>query len=169
MKRSEFASDEEYQFFHWLVEAQRVGLVQAWQYESRSFSLSPKQTRPVFKRLKTKLKQEDKHLLNPHIYTPDFMFAINRTHPLAPLILKHLVISTDGLYWIDTKGTFNPHGGDRIFSINQKWVYTKYRVFINKVVPEKFFKKLWVPEAVAIGKKEKPLKKWLKYKKMADL
>ena len=169
MKRSDFASDEEHQFFHWLVEAQRIGLIQAWEYEPRSFTLSPKQTRPIFKKLKTKLKQVDKHLLNPHVYTPDFMFAIDRSHPAAPLILKNLIISTDGLYWVDTKGTFNPHGGDRIFSINQKWVYLKHHTYINKVVPGKFFKKLWVPEAVTIGKSGKALKKWAGYNLLSQL
>jgi hypothetical protein len=169
MKRSDFASDEEYQIFLWLVEAENIGLVKGWMYESRSFSLITKATRPHFVKLKTKIREEQKHLLNGHSYKPDFNFLGVRAHPLAKMLAGAILVSYDGMFWTDVKGTFNPHGGDRVFSINQKLVYNRYKIYVNKVIPEKFFKKTWVPKDVAFGVSGKRLKKFKGCKLLSEL
>ena len=64
---------------------------------------------------------------------------------------------------IDIKGSFNRHGGDREFSINQKWVFYKYGDYVNKVIPEKLFKSTWCPQGARLTEKTKQVK--IKYSK----
>ena len=57
----------------------------------------------------------------------------------------------------------NKNGVDRIFPIHQKLLYDKYKIIVNKVVPEVFFKQANIaPEGLRWNKnikKEKTLKK----------
>ena len=46
--------------------------------------------------------------------------------------------------WVDIKGAFNRNGGDRIFSVHQKLVYEKFKIFIHKIVPKDFFTQLGI-------------------------
>ena len=46
--------------------------------------------------------------------------------------------------------------------VNVKWCYDKFDIYIEKIVPEKFFKKTWVPEQVRLTpKQKKPVKKYI--------
>ena len=60
---------------------------------------------------------------------------------------------------IDTKGTFASNDGGRSFSINQKWVYAKYKVYVHKLVPKVFFEKFGVPENCKLTAKTKKPRK----------
>jgi hypothetical protein len=55
--------------------------------------------------------------------------------------------------WVDVKGGFSIYHDDKSFSINVKWVWSLHRVFINKVVPKKFFAQFWLPEKARWTKK----------------
>ena len=132
-------------------------------YHPSSFLLSKRQTVKVTKQLKTKTKVIDKFLLHPHKYTPDFVFYITNfieryEHELIPC-KKNIV-------FVDVKGVYagGRHNNSSVtFPISQKWVYDKYGIYINKVVPEKFFRKTFVPKELTIGKTGKLLKKWKTY------
>lgn len=152
----EFKSQEELEFYHWLCEAKEYGFIENFAYEPKSYDLSPKQTIKVVKKLKTKEKIVEKHLFHPHEYTPDFIFTIGEKWPLLKGKDK-LVDSNDGMV-IDVKGTFQQHDGSRSFSINQKWVYEKYGIYVNKLIPKKFFKITWVPEKCRYTPKQGKLK-----------
>lgn len=147
-----FDSVEELEIWHWLNEAYEAGLIKAFQHHSRSWTLSEKQTYTDFVQLKTKVVEKEKHLLRPHVYTPDYeIFGAKN----IGLIDAH----QDGWHVIDVKGTFNMYGGDREFSINQKWMYDKHGVYVQKVIPEKLFIKTWVPEKVRYTQKTGKLRK----------
>lgn len=149
-------SEEERQFYSWLLEAEEADLVSRIQYQPESFSLSGKASIQVEKKLKTKTKIVEIFLLGPHEYTPDFVFMWSgeKNHPFVSFATNWA--------WVDVKGTFNRFGDQKQFSINQKWVYDKYRIYINKVVPEKLFKETWVPEACRFTPKQnKPVKKYI--------
>lgn len=147
-------SDEEKDFAEWLEEAEYNGLVTDLEYEPHSFLLSPKQSIFVEKQLKTKIKQVEKFLLHQHSYTPDFRFIIKDK------LLYAFFKKISGLYtYVDTKGTWSNRGSAQEFSINQKWVYEKYGVFINKIIPSKLFKKTWVPELCRLTPKKRQPKK----------
>ena len=152
----EFDSMEEVEFYMWIQEACDNGLIIGYKYQPDSFELSTKKVKCVTKRMKTKTKKIEKHLLHPHKYTADFgvLFTIKGIECEFPFTL-----ASDGEATIDIKGSFNQHGGDREFSINQKWVYEKFGVYVNKVVPEKLFKATWCPKEARLTPKTKQIKK----------
>ena len=49
--------------------------------------------------------------------------------------------------YLDVKGQFAQHDGGRSFSLNQKWTWQKFGVYICKVVPKAFCKKFGVAAA----------------------
>ena len=65
-------SKEEVYFSWWLDELQMAGFIRRWYYQAFSFSLSDRVQYKVKKPLKTKVRVDDKLLLHPHTYTPDF-------------------------------------------------------------------------------------------------
>jgi len=139
-------SDEEREFYAWLLEAEYVGLITDIEYQPGSLSLSSRKSIQIEKKLKTKTKTIEKFLLHPHEYTPDFVFEW--TGQDNPFIAGRRT-------WVDVKGTFNGHGDLKQFTINQKWVFEKYGIYINKVVPERLFKTTWVPESCRYTKVRK--------------
>jgi hypothetical protein len=164
----EFKSYEELDFYFWCVEAKNYQIISDFKYNAETYLLSPKQTLSVEKKLKTKTNIVDKHLFHEHVYTPDFhIFKGKRWNVLED---KHGLLALHGYnneFIIDTKGTFQKHDGSRSFSINQKWMYEKYRIYINKIIPEKFFKLTWLPESCRLTQKTKQIKK--KYAKCQTL
>lgn len=157
-----FDSIEELEFFHWLNEAVDSGLIETYSYHVRSWTLSEKQTYTDVVKLKTKIKEVEKHLLHPHVYTPDFEIYGAKNIGLID-------VQQDGWHVVDVKGTFNKYGGDREFSINQKWLYDKHGVYVQKIVPEKLFKKTWCPDLVRYTPKTGKLrKKYLKCKTIKE-
>lgn len=147
-------SDEERHFYSWLLEAEETGIVSDIEYQPRSFELSPRASMKIEKQLKTKTKMVDKFLLHPHKYTTDFSFEWHGMG--SPFVM------IKGMCWVDVKGTFNKYGDPKQFSINQKWIYQKYGIFINKVVPQKLFLKTFCPEACRYTPKRRdPVKKYI--------
>lgn len=148
-------SDEERHFYAWLIEAERAGLVSNIEYHSGSFVLADRATMPVEKQLKTKTKTVEKFLLHPHKYTPDFEFIWHGiANPFTAITLNNV--------FVDVKGSFNKYGDSKQFSINQKWMFAKYGIYVNKCVPEKLFLKTWVPEACRLTPKTRqPVKKYI--------
>ena len=152
----EYDSQEEIEFKMWLDEAIKAGLVcDNPIYQPEAYELSIKQTRTELKQLKTKVKKVEKHLLHPHKYTADFLIKLTyKGEKKIPL-----TADTMGSAVIDVKGSFNQFSGDREFSINQKWLFDKHGVYVNKVVPEKLFKATWCPQAARLTEKTRQIKK----------
>ena len=158
-----FDSVEEEWFSVWLRTAEKRGMVEGIIYHPSSFTLSTKQTIEEEVKLKTKTKIVDRFLLHPHTYTPDFAFYITNfiqqyNHGLVPC--------KGNIVFVDVKGVYagGRHNNSSVtFPISQKWVYVKFGIYINKVVPEKFFRKTFVPRELTIGKSGKVLQKWNDY------
>ena len=158
-----FDSVEEEWFSVWLRVAKKRGMVEGIIYHPSSFTLSPRQTIQEEVKLKTKTKVVDKFLLHPHTYTPDFAFYV--THFIDQY--DHGLVPCKGnIIFVDVKGVYSGgrHNNSSLtFPISQKWVYAKFGIYINKLVPEKFFRKTFVPKELTIGKTGKLLKKWKDY------
>ena len=157
--REDFASDEELEVYCWLKETESFNLVSDIEYQPEAFSLCSRASVQVKKQLKTKIKMVDKFLFHAHVYTPDFEFeampAIGRLF-VSPLFAPNKPVV------IDVKGSFNPYGDPKQFSINQKWVWDKYGVYVEKIVPEKLFKKSYVPEICRLTPKRRgPVKEYI--------
>jgi len=138
----EFDSYEEIEFFQWLEEAKSHGLISTFQFHPQPFELAPAAAVYVRKPLATKTKVVKRHLLQDCCYTADFMFEA--TPDLQRI--NHQLFSPDHReYWIDVKGVFSMYNDSAKFSLIQKWMWSTHGVFINKVVPVKFFENTFVP------------------------
>lgn len=147
----DYDSQEEIDFAMWIAEAAQAGYIEKVEYHPEPFLITDKKTIPVEVQLKTKSKTIDKHLLAAHTYQADFKIIFS---PHFSEKFEHglLSLKTPNEYWIDVKGVFNQNDAHRRFSVDQKLVYDKYGIFINKVVPQTFFKFTWVPISCAFMK-----------------
>jgi len=161
-----FKSNEERFFWDWLKEAEKYGLVQDIIYQPESFKLSDAVFVQKIKHLKTKIKYYNKSLLRKHDYTADFYFSVVNIR-----LAKTFNYNWNGLIYVDTKGA---HPGKRnnsaiTFPLNQKWVWDKYGIYVEKVIPKELFKKTWVPEsAMSSPVLGKPVKQYIGCKTIKD-
>jgi len=160
-------SDEEYLFLSWYEEAERLGLVSDITRQPE-FKLSDKAVTIEHKVNSRGIKAVEKFLLHPHTYRADFSFTVavekNEAGDMVMLLDKFItrraarliysVFKNKPVCFVDVKGGWSNHrsrnSSDVTFPVNQKWVYAKYGIFVNKVVisPGKgsFFKNYWAPD-----------------------
>ena len=149
-------SCEEWDFIQWLCEAHSYGIIDDFQYQPRSFELFDSITYQT-------IDGKSRSLFREHVYSPDFKIQFNPTKYAD--LAKEFKVSFDEAQKqqvdvvIDTKGTFASNDGGRSFSINQKWVYAKYKVYVHKLVPKVFFEKFGVPENCKLTAKTKKPRK----------
>lgn len=141
-------SVEEWQFYAWLVEAKELGICLDYEYQPESFKICEKQT---YVPLVDNPKQKTKHLLAEHTYTCDFRFILDKKYlniygKLFKTSRNDLDANGNVVVYIDIKGGFNLHGGDRLMSIHQKLIMEKFGKYIVKVVPKDVFKIIGVPQ-----------------------
>ena len=156
-------SDEERFFAAWLDEAMKEELVEDYKYQPTPFKLSPEITFP-----EQKGKKITKNLLlNDHEYQADFLihwgikaFEIELAKHIGnnqiSTIFEYQMIGGKPSSVIDVKGAFGQNKNDQRFPLNQKWVYSKYKIYVQKIVPfgsgamkKCLFTKTWTPKAYA--------------------
>jgi hypothetical protein len=159
VERAEFQSNEEWFFYNWLIEARKRNLVSCIEYQPAAYKLSERVAVMYEKKMKTKKKYVEKFLFHPHSYTPDFRFIV---HPLLENFFVRSRYMQECEVVVDVKGQFNKFSDQKQFAINQKWVYVKYGVYVEKIIPEKLFKKTWCPVVCRWSpKKKQPVKKYI--------
>lgn len=141
-------SMEEVDFVNFLNEASRLGVVYDFVYQPESFLLAEGvKYRGVDGKTKT--------LFQDHVYSADFMVSFNPKK--YPKLAAEFKISQERAClervdaYIDTKGTFNKNA--RSFSIDRKWVWQKFGIYICEVVPKKFFQKFGCPKNSFVTRK----------------
>lgn len=157
-------SNEEYYVYAWIMQCFDLKVVKEYAYQPESFLLTERFT---YIPVSDSPKKKEKFLMASHSYTPDFKIVFDRKYlNILSLFFKFpsdCVRSSDGslVSYIDVKGGFNRFGGDRTFSINQKMMYDKYHIYVQKTTLEDLFSKLGIPnEARYTIKTKKPLKKF---------
>jgi hypothetical protein len=136
-------SKEEVYFSWWLDELQAAGFIRAWGYQSYSFNLSDRVQYQVKKPLKTKVRVDDKLLLHPHTYTPDFF--IDWDESARGLFYNNLgdmvdikscaIIAQDNFSRIDVKPKqWGNNSFMEAFRLNQKWTFDRHGVYVQPVV-----------------------------------
>lgn len=168
-----YDSDEELYFAYWLVELEKVGFIESWFRHISPIPVTaglPHEWTKVTE-LKTKTKKELKKqwILEPSEYTPDFdvtwtpeaqdiLFQRleDDTRITAPFI-AHRFQST-----VEIKASFDRHNMTRSFINNQKFLWDKYRIFVNLIKLEDLFNKTFTPQARLYKKNGEPRKitKW---------
>jgi hypothetical protein len=143
-----FDSVEEVFFYLWLKEASEYGFVNNFEYQPKSFILSG----PVYETRGVKSFHQVQ-IMRGHEYTADFKieltdkwFAFMKTNDIRVFNRFFGKEKNGHIFYVDVKGVFNRFGGDRGFSINQKWVFQKYGVYVWKIAPPELFEKTWLPE-----------------------
>ena len=144
MDKGIYKSEEENMMASWLEEAKEHGLVLSWEYEPVKYMLSEKKTQDVVVQMKTKTKVVERHVCSPHTYQPDFQFKLSDegyrlfghifpktylTEPTNPLFKLLETVA------VDVKGGFMNSGEKKCFSINQKWMFDRYNIWTEYVVP----------------------------------
>lgn len=145
-------SQEEVDFIEWCNEATKLSIINDYFYQPESYQLAESvKYKNVFNKENT--------LFQEHKYSPDFIIMFDPNNSLD--LSKEFHIMYDDLSSqqcssiIDVKGTFTRNDGGRSFSINQKWMYQKFKLYIYKLIPQKFFAKFGCPDNCKLTKKTK--------------
>lgn len=138
-----FDSKQEIQCFQWLSQLKYQGAIEDFVYQPQSFMLS----QPV--------SFNKKSLLRGHVYTPDFTVD----NPNQKL-MKDLFIYTEGFdtHYIQIKPGFDRFHDATKFVVNQKWVFSRYGIYVYKFEVESLFLKTFVPEYSRYTEKTRKLR-----------
>ena len=159
-------SAEEVDFIEWCSEAARLSVIQDFIYQPEPIQLFDAVSYLDFQGKKRSLLQQ-------HIYSPDF--CIKFIPGAFPVLAKQFKVPYDRMsqasssIYLDIKGAFQRNGGDRSFSLNQKWVFQKTGIYVNKIVPVKFFEVWGCPQACFLSKVlKKPRKMYIGFKTISQ-
>jgi len=124
-RTDQFKSDEELYFSWWLDELNEKGIVLNWKYEYQTYCLSPC--------IKEMINGKEKTLLAEHYYTPDFHIVWNIGYSKK----LGVRLQSEGMFSsvVDIKGKYTRNFNDTAFPINQKWMYDKLGIYVDKIVP----------------------------------
>lgn len=149
-------SNEEWYAFAWAVELVEMGLAKDFEYQPPTFDLSPKFVYVPYV-FPGKKRPKEKFLFHPHVYTADFRITVFLDTEKAvdyfsqAFKIDEKSVRTDDEtgkpvadIWLDVKGTWIRKGES--FSINQKLVFEKHGIYINKFIPKQAFAKLGCPK-----------------------
>lgn len=184
-KGIECDSDEEVYFLMWAFELKEAGYIKDIQ-RAPTFKLTDGWINEYEEQLKTKVKIKQQTILQPSSYTPDILLTFEdfdeRLNWQRPYYDKEkyteLFIGTNssemyrainGEYnqskrsfspqaLIEVKPIFDQNNMTRLFHINQKQMWDKYRIFVNLVKIPKFFESTFTPKEymkTATGKDRK--------------
>ena len=159
-----YESLEELQVLWFFEELMNAGIVRSVE-RCNSYPLYEGKKLPYIqtKELKktTKIIDKEYTLLREHIYTPEFLVVWNQTPGLkflTEITLYSLPKKPDTVFffnhykdgypvtYVEVKPDFQMHNMTREFTINQKWMYSKYKIYINLVKPKELFTSTFAPE-----------------------
>ena len=148
LSREEFKSDEEWYTSWYLDELLDAKYIEDYNYEPHAIELSPpvSWTWEKTTEMKTKTKVEIKSttLLQGHEYTYDFsVLWASKAKGVFYQELGELgdpkenpyFVGLNGASYLETKPSFDAQNMSRLAVINIKWVYQKFGIYVQKVVP----------------------------------
>lgn len=179
-------SDEEVYFLMWAFELMEHGYIKRIE-RSPSFTLTEGWINEYEEQLKTKKKEKKQIILHPSVYTPDILLTFNESKYKKLVWLKpwqdkekyeSLFIGTnearvnfildqkDSSYppntqvFIEIKPQFDMHSMTRLFILNQKFMWSKYKIFVNLVKIPDLFASTFTPKEYmkTSGNKDRKIK-----------
>lgn len=153
-------SNEEEETLEWLCEAKSLSIINDFSYQPPSFQLAE-----AVKQVDVNGKERT--LFREHIYTADWIIDFTPSAQLklaAEMKIPYEQLSCEHCsVLIDCKGMYNVT--ERAFSYNQKWMWQKFKKYVYKLIPRKFFATFGVPDACRKSKKLKLVRKhYISYK-----
>jgi len=139
-------SQEEVAIALWLDECFEAGLIDTWEYEPVKIKISGRETSNLYKPMKRgprRYKEVERAIIHAESYTPDFVVSGFDTDFNYFAGMHSTAYDKDVYVMMDVKGIA---GRSSIgWGHKQKLLYYYAMVFVNKVIPEKLFKKTFVP------------------------
>jgi hypothetical protein len=168
-----YDSDEERYASWYFDELVEYHILNEYFYHPKPFPLSDRVAHECFEEKKTKTKHVEKFLMHPHNYQADFLLYWNPSwegrffmtldgwldlnYPfIANMSTKKVPYTV-----VDVKGSFaGKHNNSAVtFPLDQKWVYNKHKIYVQKIIPKDLFKETFIPRKYEItnvsGKKRK--------------
>ena len=165
MENLKLDSDEEKYFYWWAKELQDLGFIKSITLQPEPFNLLEPLKVEYFEQMKTKSKYVNEEIMKGHIYTPDVLIEWSDETEKMNIVetdlysdlrkkkrssLQFLMSQTlkggKRVSYVEVKPSFDQNNMTRLAKINQKWVYDKYGIYVNIVIPEKHFDKTFTPE-----------------------
>lgn len=155
----EYKSKEELYASWWLDDLKEKGIIIKYWYESNTFILSDAVWYLYRKPLITKVKELKAELLEGHEYTPDFLVQWNKEYEgifyrlldkndytTKPPFFANTSTRDDGHYsFFEVKPNFDQNNMTRLFRITQKWMYERWKLYVDLIIMPNLFKKTFVP------------------------
>jgi len=156
MTRDKFQSDDEYYIWHWLVIMERHGWLWKVIYEPEPFILFEGQKlSSIIKTRRGKDKTITKTLLRETSYTPDFYFELNsKLHNVLYATedsfalnekLPIIACTENGYCFFEVKPSFDFKNMTRLVVDRIKWLYSRYKIYVNIIKCEDLFKVTFAP------------------------
>lgn len=185
MEREQFDSDEEMYMFWYFQELKEKGFVNEITLHPESFILSEPLVVDYKKQLKTKVNSVPEEILKGHVYTCDLLIEWNidnicdlwtlynseirkKKGQSLNTILAHRNHKGKYISYIEVKPAYDMQNMTRLAKINQKWLFDKYGLYVNIIVPEKHFNKTFTPDRFRLTNKSKVDRK-IKYQNIKTL
>ena len=185
-------SYEESMFSYWCYKLFQEGYIRNYE-KGETYNLSTVLKYPFYKKLKTKHKLTEGHLMNAHEYTPDFkilwsdkakyVFFDPRNSPNNSYDFSACMMAEydngDFISIVEVKPVFDQNNMTRLATINIKWVRMIYGIYINLCIPmpkmksglpaSTLFKQTFFPaEALLTAKGQKAREIKFKYRLFDD-
>lgn len=130
-----FDSNEQIYVYCWLQQCMAAGIVTQFNYHPDSYVLFEG------------ARFGKRSLLQPHVYTSDFEINFNTSGINTAIagVFKYTTNFAQKVV-VDVKGGFSIYHDSAKHSVNQKWVYDKYGIYVYKIQPDKLFQATFVPQ-----------------------
>lgn len=159
MSREDVESDGEWYYSWYLDELKEIGIINRYLYESNTFTLSKAKTYPIKRVMKTKVKIDQLSLLQEHVYSPDFLIEWNEKYlnkffriindeectAKCPFFAIRSTKDNKPYTFIECKPIFDQNSMQRLFRVNQKWLYDKYNLYVQLCIIPNFFNSTFTP------------------------
>lgn len=179
-KGIEWESFEELSFLYWAFELKNQGYIKSLK-RSESFLLCDSMVHDFVVNLKTKSKPASELVLHGHSYTPEFIIEwdpkardkifsalLGQSRYCAPLISQTSINVPHNYSYVEIKPMFDQNNMERLFKVNQKWMWQKHGVFVNLIKPKQLFQQTFTPAEYLKTPSGKPRKLDFKPRSLFD-
>ena len=183
----EFDSWEEVHFYWWAKSLMDAGYIKEFIVEPKAFQLTDPIVVDYYKPMKKVAdKMVPEEIMKGNLYTCDAMIewtdkAFNvfftpidstirkkKSNALQYMIAHHSPVG--GWYsYVEVKPIFDQNNMTRLAVNNIKHVYSKYKTFVNLVIPEKLFNKSFTPKRFLTCNLNKGKARKVKHKNIVSL
>lgn len=152
-----YDSLEELAFLQWASELQRAGYIKSIE-RAESMLLCGPMYIDYAQQLVTKSKPMSQTVLHGHSYTPEFKIIwdkkaldrivsiIGEKKKFDKILLGSWENSTEDFVTIvEIKPLWDQNNMERLFRVNQKWMWDKYQIFVNLIKCPELFAKTFTP------------------------